>query len=53
MVDTEGLSKYNAIIFAVPHHHFKEEAYTSLLNEETVIYDLKNMLDSEFVNERL
>ncbi len=53
MVDTEGLSKYNAIIFAVPHNQFKEDAYTSLLNEETIIYDLKNMLDSKFVNERL
>jgi UDP-N-acetyl-D-galactosamine dehydrogenase len=53
MVHIDDFSEYNAIIFAVPHNQFKENAYMSLLNAETIIYDLKNMLDSEFVNERL
>ena len=53
IIDIDNFSEYNAIVFAVPHHQFKQSVYTSLLKKETIIYDLKNMLDSDFVNERL
>ena len=44
---------YDAVIFAVSHSEFYLEKYQNLVIEERIIFDLKNMLDSPFVDSRL
>ena len=44
---------YDAVIFAVSHSEFYLEKYQNLVIKERIIFDLKNMLDSPFVDSRL
>jgi UDP-N-acetyl-D-galactosamine dehydrogenase len=44
---------YDAVIFAVSHSEFYLEKYQNLVIDERIIFDLKNMLDSPFVDSRL
>ena len=56
LVAAPEAGKYDAIIFAVAHHQFKEMSHKeikALMKEEHVIYDLKYMLDQDFSDIRL
>jgi len=44
---------YDAIIFAVAHDDFLSEEFQELVTDKRIIFDLKNMLDSPYVDGRL
>ena len=44
---------YDAIIFAVAHDNFLSEEFQELVTDKRIIFDLKNMLDSPYVDGRL
>jgi len=44
---------YSAIVLAVAHDQFKNIDMQSLSNGNTVIYDIKGLLNKELVDERL
>jgi UDP-N-acetyl-D-galactosamine dehydrogenase len=46
-------SDYKAIILAVSHDKFKELDIRTLKNNDTIIYDVKGVLDADLVDERL
>tara|TARA_B100000214_G_scaffold124414_1_gene88299 strand:- start:315 stop:1586 length:1272 start_codon:yes stop_codon:yes gene_type:complete len=41
---------YDAVIFAVAHDDFLSEKFQDLVTDNRIIFDLKNMLDSPFVD---
>ena len=45
--------KYAAIVLAVSHDEFKKLDWSSIKNENTIIYDVKGFLDKDFVTARL
>lgn len=45
--------KYAAIVLAVSHDEFKKLDWSSIKNENTIIYDVKGFLDKDFVSARL
>ena len=45
--------KYNAVVLAVAHNEFKELDVTSLVQDNSVIYDVKGVLPREIVDGRL
>ena len=45
--------KYEAIVLAVAHNEFKELDYSKLTNDNSVIYDVKNVLSSTIKNKSL
>jgi UDP-N-acetyl-D-galactosamine dehydrogenase len=45
--------KYAAIVLAVSHEEFKKLDWSSIKNENTIIYDVKGFLDKDFVTARL
>ena len=56
LISAPEAGKYDAIIFAVSHHQFKEmsdKEIKALMKNEHVIYDLKYMLDQDFSDIRL
>ena len=44
---------YDAVIFAVAHDNFLLEEFQELVTDKRIIFDLKNMLDSPYVDGRL
>jgi len=44
---------YDAVIFAVAHDNFLSEEFQELVTDKRIIFDLKNMLDSPYVDSRL
>jgi len=44
---------YDAVIFAVAHDNFLSEEFQDLVTDKRIIFDLKNMLDSPYVDGRL
>jgi len=44
---------YDAVIFAVAHDNFLSEEFQELVTDKRIIFDLKNMLDSPYVDGRL
>jgi len=44
---------YDAVIFAVAHDNFLSEEFQDLVTDNRIIFDLKNMLDSPYVDGRL
>ena len=44
---------YDAVIFAVAHNEFLSKDYQALLTEKRIVFDLKGMLDSPYVDDRL
>ena len=44
---------YDAVIFAVAHDNFLLEEFQELVTDKRIIFDLKNMLDSPYVDSRL
>ena len=44
---------YDAVIFAVAHHNFLSEEFQDLVIDNRIIFDLKNMLNSPYVDGRL
>ena len=49
----EGSPKYDAVILAVSHDQFKDLDINTLRNGNTVVYDIKAVLDKELVDGRL
>ncbi|WP_424963010.1 Vi polysaccharide biosynthesis UDP-N-acetylglucosamine C-6 dehydrogenase TviB [Ekhidna sp.] len=45
--------KYDTIVLAVSHEDFKELSIESIVNNNTVIYDIKGFLDSDLVDKTL
>ena len=45
--------KYDAIVLAVAHNEFKSFDYNRLINNKSVIYDIKNVLDDNITDSRL
>ncbi|MRS60936.1 nucleotide sugar dehydrogenase [Larkinella terrae] len=45
--------QYDGIIMAVAHEQFKELDYFALRTDQTVVYDLKGLLDKNLVDSRL
>lgn len=52
MVEKPG-SDYDAIVLAVAHNEFKEMDIRAMGRKESVLYDLKGLLDKSIVDERL
>ncbi|MHC1775786.1 MAG: Vi polysaccharide biosynthesis UDP-N-acetylglucosamine C-6 dehydrogenase TviB [Lentimicrobium sp.] len=52
MVEKPG-SDYDAIVLAVAHNEFKEMDIRKMGRKDTVLYDLKGLLDKSIVDERL
>jgi UDP-N-acetyl-D-galactosamine dehydrogenase len=48
-----GSKKYDAVILAVAHHEFRDLNIRDLVNERSVIYDVKGVLDYDIVDARL
>ena len=44
---------YDAVIFAVAHDNFLSEEFQDLVTDKRIIFDLKNMLNSPYVDGRL
>ncbi len=42
--------RFDAIVLAVSHEKFKELNFSSFKNDNSIIYDVKNFLDEEFVD---
>ena len=45
--------KYHAIVLAVAHNEFKSISWDSIKDSNTVVYDVKGILDKSFVTARL
>ena len=41
---------YDAVIFAVSHDNFLSDKFQDLVTDKRIIFDLKNMLDSPYVD---
>ena len=53
LVENISSVAYDAIIFAVAHDNFLSEEFQDLVTDNRIIFDLKNMLDSPYVDGRL
>ncbi|RKT01335.1 nucleotide sugar dehydrogenase [Chryseobacterium defluvii] len=51
--DAPDLSQYSVIVLAVAHNEFKEYDFKKLCDGKRVIYDVKGLIDKEFVDARL
>ncbi|MBB4806194.1 UDP-N-acetyl-D-galactosamine dehydrogenase [Chryseobacterium defluvii] len=51
--DSPDLSQYSVIVLAVAHDEFKEYDFKTLNDGKRVIYDVKGLIDKEFVDARL
>tara|TARA_Y100001958_G_scaffold82898_1_gene56145 strand:- start:24542 stop:25825 length:1284 start_codon:yes stop_codon:yes gene_type:complete len=45
--------KYDAIVLTVSHDKFKNINYSTLLNNKSVVYDVKNILPNDLIDNRL
>jgi len=41
---------YDAVIFAVAHNNFLSDEFQDLVIDRRIIFDLKNMLDSPYID---
>ena len=46
-------NKYDAIVLTVAHHEFKDFKYFNVLNKKSVIYDVKNILPKNLIDNSL
>lgn len=53
LLDEINGSDYDAIIFAVSHNEFKEINFEKYKNANSVIYDIKGIIDNDLVDARL
>jgi UDP-N-acetyl-D-galactosamine dehydrogenase len=49
----EGVQPYDAIVFAVSHNEFREMSFDKLRKENTVLFDIKGVVDKAMVDGRL
>jgi UDP-N-acetyl-D-galactosamine dehydrogenase len=52
-IKTVPNKKFDAVVLTVSHNKFKGFDYQSLINENAIVYDVKNFIDDTYVDGRL
>jgi UDP-N-acetyl-D-galactosamine dehydrogenase len=52
-IKTVPNKKFDAVLLTVSHNKFKGFDYQSLINENAIVYDVKNFIDDTYVDGRL